>query len=402
MSYSGRALGLAIACATVTLFRFVTRYISPSLKTPSALTALASAGLLLTGCQKEEITVYRVPKVPPGAGEATGGTPGLPAGHPSTGAAPAASAAPRPHAHWGKIPADWREVPATQSRAASFVITGPNKTTAEAAIIAFPGMGGTDLQFVNLWRQQLGLAELTEDELPKLVQPASIAGADGKLFDLAGAPKPGGDPAAERIIVALQKQDGVSWFIKLTGPAALVEAQKPAFLGFLKTLQFHAGADEGEPSTASATTTAPAPSQGAGGPTWTAPAHWKQLPPGAMQAAKYTVGEGKAKAEVTAVFLGGMGGGLKPNLDRWRGQLSLAPTAASEVEQQAPAFPPLGTGARIVELVGTTAQDGDPASMIVLLVPSGNGTWFYKLMGDKSVVAKEKDALVAFVKSAKP
>ncbi len=223
----------------------MTRYILPTLKPTTALAALASAGLLLTGCQKEEITVYRVPKVPPGAGEATAATPGLPPGKP----APAAAAsAPRPHAHWDKIPADWREVPANQSRAASFVITGPNKTSAEAAIIAFPGMGGTDLQFVNLWRQQLGLAPLTDDDLPKLVQPAIIAGADGKLFDLTGAPKSGGDPTAERIIVALQKQDGVSWFIKLTGPAALVEQQKPAFLSFLKTLKFHAGADEAEPS----------------------------------------------------------------------------------------------------------------------------------------------------------
>lgn len=139
-------------------------------------------------------------------------------------------------------------------------------------------MGGTDLQFVNLWRQQLGLAPLTEDDLPKLVQPAIIAGADGKLFDLTGAPKSGGDPTAERIIVALQKQDGVSWFIKLTGPAALVEQQKPAFLSFLKTLKFHAGADEAEPSAKAPASAGPAPSQNAGQPAWTAPAHWKQLP----------------------------------------------------------------------------------------------------------------------------
>lgn len=271
---------MATPPAPDTLFRFVTRYILPTLKPTTALAALASAGLLLTGCQKEEITVYRVPKVPPGAGEATAATPGLPPGKPAPAAGPAAAAsAPRPHAHWDKIPADWREVPANQSRAASFVITGPNKTSAEAAIIAFPGMGGTDLQFVNLWRQQLGLAPLTDDDLPKLVQPAIIAGADGKLFDLTGAPKSGGDPTAERIIVALQKQDGVSWFIKLTGPAALVEQQKPAFLSFLKTLKFHAGADEAEPSATAPASAGPVPSQNAGQPAWTAPAHWKQLPP---------------------------------------------------------------------------------------------------------------------------
>ena len=362
---------------------------------------LAIAGLLFTGCQKEEITVYRVPKVPPGAGEGTGGTPGLTPGHPATGAA---HAAPRPHAHWDKLPAGWSETPAAGSRAATFTIVGKDDQRAEAAVIAFPGMGGTDLQFVNLWRDQLGLAPLTDDDLPKLVQPLTIAGADGKLFDITGATKAGADKPAERIIVALQKQDGVSWFIKLTGHAALVEAQKPVFIGFLKTLKFHAGADEGEaPAPAPAPRpTAPAPSSTSAQPNWTSPAHWKSQPPGAMQAAKFGIGEGKAKAEVTAVFLGGMGGGLKANLDRWRGQISIAPTAANEVDQQAKPFEALGAGVRIVELTGTTAADGDPAGMIVLVVPAGAGTWFYKLMGEPSVVAKEKDAFVAFVKSAKP
>lgn len=375
----------------------MTRYLLPSLKGPPAFAALASAGLLLTGCQKEEITVYRVPKVPPGAGDAAAQAPGLPPGHPSTGAAPAAA---RPHAHWGDLPAGWTEAPAAGSRAATFAIAGKDGQRAEAAVIAFPGMGGTDLQFVNLWRDQLGLTPLTEAELPKLVQPASIGGADGKLFDITGATKSGDAPAAERIIVALQKQDGVSWFIKLTGPTALVEQQKPAFLSFLKSLKFHAGAHGDEPGAPAPTTASAAPSPDAGGPAWTAPSHWKQQAPGAMQAAKYTVGEGKAKAEVTAVFLGGMGGALKANLDRWRSQLTLPASAEGEVEKMAPPFPALGSGARIVELSGSTGE-GDAADMIVLLVPSGRGTWFYKLMGDKAVVAKEKDALVAFVKSAK-
>lgn len=135
-------------------------------------------------------------------------------------------------------------------------------------------------------------------------------------------------------------------------------------------------------------------------PNWTVPVHWKQQVPGAMQAAKYAIGDGEALAEVSVVLLGGMGGALKANLNRWRNQLSLPAAAESEVEKQAPPFPALGPGARIVELTGSTGE-GTPADMVVLLVPSGSGTWFYKLMGAKSVVAKEKDALVAFVKTAK-
>ena len=313
---------------------------------------------------------------------------------PQRAEAPAAAA--RPHVHWDKLPAGWREEPSAGNRAATFSIAGTDGKRAEVAAIGFPGMGGSDLQFVNLWREQLGLAPLTEDELPKLVQPVVIAGADGKLFDITGATKTAGAPSADRIIVALHKAEGTSWFIKMTGEPALVEQQKPAFLAFLKSVSLHMESDAAPERPAATASTAPAAASGK--PPWTAPSHWKALTPGAMQAAKFSI---DGKAEVTAVFLGGMGGALKANLDRWRGQLSLAPSAESEVDQQAKPFSDAGAGARIVELTGTTAQDGNPANMIVLVVPSGNGTWFYKLMGEKNVVAKEKDALIAFVKSAK-
>lgn len=350
---------------------------------PAALTALAFAALLLAGCQKEEITVYRVPKEMPGQA-----------------AAPRAETpvAARPHVHWDKLPDGWREEPSTGTRAATFAIAGADGKRAEVAAIGFPGMGGSDLQFVNLWREQLGLAPLTQDELPALVQPAVIAGADGKLFDITGATKSDDAKPADRIIVALHKAGGTSWFIKLTGDPALVEQQKPAFIAFLKGVSLHMESDSIPERPA--TTASAAPAAASGQPAWTVPTHWKALAPGAMQAAKFSVGEGKA--EITAVFLGGMGGALKANLDRWRGQLSLSPAADNEVDQQAQPFAALGPGARIVELSGTDKTKSIPADMIVLVVPSGAGTWFYKLMGEKSVVAKEKDALVAFVKSAKP
>lgn len=362
----------------------MTRYALPSLKRPPTCVLLASLGWLLVGCQKEEITVYRVPKEMPGQG-----------------AAPrdAARAPARPHVHWDKLPAGWREEPSSGTRAATFSITGTDGKRAEVAAIGFPGMGGSDLQFVNLWREQLGLAPLTEDQLPKLVQSAVIAGADGKLFDITGATKAGGAPTSERIIVALHKREGTSWFIKLTGDPALVEQQKAPFLEFLKGLGLHMEAHGAADAPAPTAAAAPA-AGGSGAPTLKAPAHWKAQAPGAMQAAKYRIGEGKASAEMTAVFLGGMGGDLKANLDRWRSQLTLPASAAADVEKQAPLFPALGAGARIVELSGSTGE-GDAADMIVLLVPEGRGTWFYKLMGDKAVVAKEKDALVALVKSAK-
>jgi hypothetical protein len=358
----------------------------------AAAGALGIAVLLLNaGCRREEITVYRVPREVPMA-RATAEEPSAPTEKP----APAAA---RPQVKWAKLPAAWREETAIGSRAATFTVTGTGAQRAEVAVIGFPGMGGTDLQFVNLWRTSLGLGELTDAQLEPLVQAVEVAGARGKLFDITAATKEESTTATNRILVALHKTESASWFIKLTGDAALVEQQRPAFTEFIKGLTLEMPAEAARAAAQAAQSVPAAPAGNT--PHWTAPEHWKAAAPGAMQAAKYKVGEGKAAAEITAVFLGGVGGSLKANLDRWRNQLSLPAAAESEVEQQAPLFAELGAGARIVQLSGTTGE-GDPADLIVLIVPSGRGTWFYKLMGEKSVVAKEKAALVAFVKSAQP
>ena len=48
----------------------------------------------------------------------------------------------------------------------------------------------------------------------------------GKLFDITAATKEESATATNRILVALHKTEGASWFIKLTGDAALVEQQR--------------------------------------------------------------------------------------------------------------------------------------------------------------------------------
>jgi hypothetical protein len=37
---------------------------------------------------------------------------------------------------------------------------------------------------------------------------------------------------------------------------------------------------------------------------------------------------------------------------------------------------------------------GKPARLVGVVLPLGGQTWFYKLMGDESVVAQQKDAFI--------
>lgn len=106
-------------------------------------------------------------------------------------------------------------------------------------------------------------------------------------------------------------------------------------------------------------------------------------------------------AEVTISKFPGDVGGMVANIQRWRGQLGLNPGSAEEARKSAEMLEIDGKkDAYMVDLSGTNVRSGKTARMISVGVPYQGETWFFKLMGDDAVVAKEKDKFVQFVKSA--
>lgn len=175
--------------------------------------------LLLVGCRDREIRSYRVPKEP--VASAT------PATAP-TSAAPAAAAA----LTW-TAPSHWTEKPAGGFRRGSFTLPG-SAGDADFSIIAFPGDAGGLLDNLNRWRNQLALEPVTESEMQSALE--HIDGAGGMHFDVVdftGTAE--GKPT--RILGAVVSFGGESWFFKVMGPVATVEAEHAAFLAFLDTVK---------------------------------------------------------------------------------------------------------------------------------------------------------------------
>ena len=136
-------------------------------------------------------------------------------------------------------------------------------------------------------------------------------------------------------------------------------------------------------------------------PTWTVPAGWQEGQLTQFLIAKYVMpGDSGATATVNVSSLAGDGGGLLPNVNRWRAQLGLAPVTDTDIAAL-PTIDASGGKATLIELFGTDARTGKPAQLVGLVLPLGGQTWFYKLMGDANLVAQQKDALVKFVQSAK-
>ncbi len=271
----------------------------------------------------------------------------------------------------------------------NYAIEGKDGAKAQVTIIPLPGAPGSELDNVNRWRGQVGLAPISSDDLKKAATQIQIADAPARFFEMSGvAPQTEG---TTRILAALQNHGNAVWFFKMTGDNGLVTEQKEAFLSFLSNYRYpDAAAGAGElPASPTGAETA----QTEAAHRWNPPAGWEPQQPGPMQDAKFLAAGGKAT--VTISIFTGPTGGVLPNVNRWRGQLGLP---AIEEKALPPLLAPLDlpdTKANLVDMTGATER------MVAAIVPRGEKMWFFKLLGETVAVRSEKNTFLEFVRSAK-
>ena len=283
------------------------------------------------------------------------------------------------------VPDGWQQLPPDGVRLGNFAVTGKNGGAAAVAITSFPGEVGTELDNVNRWRTQLGLEPVEQSGVSS--DPVTVDSVDGKLYDLAGK--------SGRTVVALVRRNGATWFFKLTGDPAAVGETKPAFVDFLKSIHFAASGGE-MPMAAAAPLPAPveAPAADNTSPKWNVPSDWVEKPASAMLFKSFSVG---GNGTVTVSFFPGAVGGIPANVNRWRGQMGLAPMEDSQLSSATETLETAGGKATAVDIEGAGEKAGQ--RLVAVIVPHGDNTWFYKLLGEKALVAKEKDSFVNFVKT---
>ncbi len=371
---------------------------------------LAAALLLSAGCHREKVEVYQVstdqdqpqqtPSVPATNSDS------LPPGHPDvsmmnnsssqmpSGVVPSDVQNASPIT-W-TAPAGWTSVPPSEMRVASFKLAGVGGQAADVSVVPLSGMGGGDFANVNRWRGQVGLPAAPDDELQNSAENVEAGAQPANLYDIVGQ-----NPSSAhstRILAAIQHRDGTTWFFKMTGDAELVEQQKPAFISFLKSLDFASQQAQtsqpqlppDHPDIGGMTAVAPV-GQGSGQPNWTVPAGWQPVSAGQFLVAKFNISGG---ADVNVSSSDGDGGGLAANVNCWRGQLGLPP--ADEIPTVT--FAISGGEAQLVDLRGNDTQTGNPSEIVAVIVTQPGQTWFYKLTGAPSVVALQKNAFTQFVK----
>ena len=372
---------------------------------------LLPALLGLTGCGRDDVRVYSVPKEQ-----------AKPAAHGAT-----AHAQPQGSIGW-VLPAGWIDKGASRIRVGNFALTNSAGLSADVSVIPLSSWAGLELENVNRWRGQIGLPAIQAAELPQHTVPVEIAGSPGQLYEMGGAPGGSGQP--KRILAAVLSLPGLAWFFKMTGDNALVMEQKGAFLDFLKSVNFAAA----DPSLSSGQPALPAdhpslppnhpplpadhptlppdhppiqsaapPADGldkppASKPAWAVPAGWSEQTPASVQLARYTAdAPGGAKAEITVTVLSGDGGGLLANVNRWRGQLGLEPLDQAGLDKLAVRLDLDPASGSLVDMTAANKEK----RMVAVTTVRGPQSWFYRLSGNEAAVTAHKEAFIKFVQSAK-
>jgi len=144
-------------------------------------------------------------------------------------AMPQGDSSANPQIKW-QLPPGWSEMPPSAMRYASFNAPADNGKNVDVSIVTFPGEGGSDIDNVNRWRQQIGLPPMSPASVATQVAPLKTPAGDFSSVDIAGA--------EARTLAAWTRRDGHVWFIKATGPNPAVEKEKQNFVKFVESVRF--------------------------------------------------------------------------------------------------------------------------------------------------------------------
>ena len=388
-------------------------------------TAVSALAWMTAGCGKDEVRVYQAPQEAPAvaAADARGGTPLDASVSPASGSASSrsataeAGASERPAVPW-TVPAGWEEKPASGMRVASYGVKSPDGRSADISVVAMGGGAGGELENVNRWRDQIGLEPATEADLAGLRSLIPAGNRQVVVYELDGKKAVLDGKYAARTLAAILPAGEMTVFFKITGENALVAEQKPQFLAWLKSVDTgggSAGGAEPAPEAPSAASSAPVSGTGsaapagsagssgsvAGGgsdglPNWQVPSGWKAAGPKPMRLASFDIPDAAGNGDVSISKLNGDGGGLLANVNRWRGQVGLAPLEASALAANSTALTTAGGDS------GTWVElKGADKTILGAIVARDGVSWFFKMTAPSTVAVKNREAFEKFVRSVR-
>lgn len=318
-----------------------------------------------------------------------------------------ATPAPAPGYQW-QAPASWTAQPASEFRMANFTL-GPDGA-AECYLSVLPGDAGGTAANINRWRNQMSLGPLSAEELDALPsidmlgQPALFVEAAGEYTGMRGEESKGG----YQMLAALLQTPTEMVFTKMVGPQDVVSAERENFVAFCASITRSsapataaAELPPGHPPIDDNTMAQLSAQPGPSGFRWEVPEGWVTTAPRPMRLVTVTPSPDSG-AECYVTLLAGTGGGIAPNLNRWRDQLGLAPLSEAEIAAL-PTITVLGQQAPLLRdrgaFQGMTGPVQEDTMLFGTAVLLQDQAVFVKMTGPAGEIEAELDAFIAFCES---
>jgi hypothetical protein len=289
----------------------------------------------------------------------------------------------KPHPDW-QLPAGWQEQPASAMRAATLLIPAGGKPL-ELSVSVLPWQGpAAMLGNVNRWRGQLQLSPIEEAGLAKSTRELKAGDATMTVVDLSG---------------------------RMTG--GMMGGMTPPFAG--GAMPSSAPPTSTSPPSGTATALPPGhPAVGAPAAANTAPFKieapkgWQARPAMGMRKAEFLIDDGGKSAVMTAIDFPASAGPMMAdpvaNLNRWRLEVGLPELAPDAARQAIETLKIDGGDAMLMTAIPDAkepSQSQASRGTIAAMLRRGDTIWFFKLLGDRDLVARERENFQTMLKSVR-
>ena len=316
------------------------------------------------------------------------------------------------------LPVGWSDLGPSGQRIVDLRPAG--EPEAECYLSFLQGDGGGLAANVARWYSQMGQPAPTPEDLDGLERRDFFAGqayvvdVEG-AFTAMGAPEP---RPGYRMLGLIVPGARYTLFAKFTGPAEVVELERNRFFEWADSIlprppeepvhdevhypgdgHDHSPEDFDSPEDSDSAGITGTTEGSGGGYSWSAPASWSVQGPRPMRVVSFMAGP---STECYITVLGGDGGGLVSNLDRWNRQLG-GPGIDGNAVALLPTTEVLGSSVPVLEVSGTyTGMDGQSRPDHTLLGVAQIGSTeslFVKMIGPRDEVEAARSGFFSFCES---
>ena len=140
-----------------------------------------------------------------------------------------------------------------------------------------------------------------------------------------------------------------------------------------------------------------APKTNSAGFSWKKPESWIPSSGSSMRLASFDIPYSEGSGDLSVIQLGGTGGGIEANVNRWRRQLNLELQSLSKIEKE---MIEKSGGLGVYNIIRIINEDMDSAFLCAILT-AGNQTLFVKLSANPPGIHEIEADFISFCSSLK-